>query len=156
MVKNTDFSANDFQERVYRQFDFLKGLKKGQETEQELIKNNKSDTFWGCLFLPFIKFGIGFGNKFYLQQSEKYNYPENEKRAKVLLAHNEIREIICSALHKVGSKEILTEERMVKTVVESLGIEEIRNKFLIPLDETLFAFLSYELFQTGLERYCQS
>lgn len=162
MEESADFYRTDFQDKVYHQFEFLKGFKamRGNKLADGFIEKVKigklSDKFWGCLFIPIFKVLDILGTRTLLKHSEKYRYQENEKIANELLAQSEIREILCSALHKVSGKEILTEERMVKTVVDSLRKEDVRNKFSIPLDETLFAFLSYKLLQKGLENYCPS
>lgn len=155
MPENSSLNMYYFREMTYREFDTLKTWKTARNIEQKLTGNNRSNTFWGCLALPFIKLGVRVGEKAYLQQSERYNYSENEERAKKLLNHFEIRKILCCAMHEVGSKEILTEEKMVNTVVNSLGKEKIREKFSISLDKILFAYLCYELLQIGLENYCE-
>lgn len=153
MQESAGFYRNDFQTRVYEQFKYLKSLNETQTMERSLYEQNKNKGFWGCLVLPFAKFGMSLGKKYYLRESEKYNYPENERRANELLAQDDIREILCFALYEVGGKEILTEERMVRAVVDTLGKSEIRDRFSIPLNEILFAFLAYQLLQKGLENY---
>lgn len=152
MKSEKDFGIEDFQKKVWSQFQVLKSLKEWNEFSPNELKKPFKNRLSGCFFIPILTLMEPLGNRA-IEQSLKRN-TEFEKEAKDLLSHPEIRNAVCREIDKLPKKEILTTERFVQCVTDSLSKKELRKKFVIPLEPKIFAAIAFDVFETGIENFC--
>lgn len=154
-MTEADFDFEDFRTRVWNDFSFLKSRKKIDEISTDEIKDEFRKDLRGCFFIPFLDLGDWFGKKYFDKELEKRNFREFEKEAEDLLAHAEIKKIICKALKDAGRTEILTEDRFFNVVTRTLAEKDLRKQFVIPLEPMLFACVLLKILETGMGNFCR-
>ena len=81
---------------------------------------------------------------------------EYEREARELLRHKEISDKICQMIAKISRKEILTEEKFVNEFTAALYQSELVIKFVIPENAVLYALMATEVYNIGLENFCNA
>ena len=87
-------------------------------------------------------------------ESRKRNYAGNEREARELLRQKEISDGICEMIAKISSKEILTEEKFVYELTAAFYRSDLASRFIIPENAVLYAMMATEVFNIGLENFC--
>lgn len=149
----TNFNIKDFQKQVLSELDSVRSLKKMPSSLLEESATNSSEKL-GCLWTLFFRGMDKMSKKATDTYKEQKNFEKWEREAERLLAVTVIREALCSALENVVKREILNEERLVNTVIETLAGNDYKKTFAIHLEPVLFAFISYKLSHGGIEKYC--
>ena len=147
---NTNVELNDFQKKVYAEYETVKSLK----TSAERIKKDREKERKGCLAIPALLFAEFVINKAVKSQRRKKSYAENEREARELLRHKEVSDKICQMIAKISRKEILTEEKFVNNLTAALYQSDLASRFVIPENALLYAMMATEVFNIGLEKFC--
>lgn len=149
----SNFKPKDFQKQVLGELDFIRNEEHTPSSfskEMEAISSGIRGCLWTLFFRALDKLSKKAADTYKEQkQTEKW-----EKEADRLLAVTVIRQALCSALQNVVKSEILNEERLVDTVIETLAGDAFRKTFAIHLEPVLFGFISYKLSKQGIEKYC--
>jgi hypothetical protein len=151
-----DFNVEDFSEEVFRGFEFLKVTGNHESFFKDLKKNSGKGLLSGCLFIPFITAVDKFGRKTTEAIRRKEKYFENERNAESLLARGDIKKAVCDALKGLSKKEILTEEKFVKTITSALVEKNSEGEFTIPVEPFLFAMIAFKIWKIGSENFCRN
>lgn len=154
MTAEADFDLEDFQKKVVEDFHFLKASKTFRKFRQEEIHKDFRKNPAGCLFLPIVLLGDWIGWRLFQTEEKKRNHGAFQKEAGELLAQGEIRDALCKSLRETSRKEILTEEKFIRTVTKTLAENNLRKQFVIPLEPVLFACIAYEISETGFDDFC--
>ena len=88
------------------------------------------------------------------KEAVRKNYRELEKEAAELKKEPEIKRAICQTISGLERKEILTEIKFVKLLTNSVSNTELVKKYVIPPNAVLYAIIAFQIFQSGLEKYC--
>lgn len=155
MTEDADFDFEEFRTKVWNDFSFLKSRERIDELSSDEIKDKFKRNPRGCFFIPFLSLGDRIGKRYFDKEAEKRNFREFEKEAQDLLAHAEIKEIICKALKDAGQTEILTEDRFFNIVTQTLAEKDLRKQFVIPLEPMLFACVLLKILETGMGNFCR-
>lgn len=154
MTEDVDFDFEDFRTKVWNDFSFLRSRKRIDEISTDEIKDEFRKDFRGCFFIPFLNMIDRFGEIYFYKEAEKRNFREFEKEAEDLLAHAELKKIICKALKDASQTEILTEDKFFNTVTKTLAEKDLRKQFVIPLEPMLFACVLLKILETGMGDFC--
>jgi hypothetical protein len=149
-MTNTNDELKDFQKQVFAEYELTKGLKKSSER----INKSREKYRKGCLIVPFSVFADLFVGKILGREKRKRNYGGNTREARELLRQKEISDKICETLKKITRKEILTEEKFVNEFTAALYQSDLANQFVIPENDVLYAMMATEIFNIGLENFC--
>lgn len=84
----------------------------------------------------------------------KKNYDGNEREARELLRQKEISNSLCKMIAKINRKEILTEEKFINELTAALYQSDLASRFVIPENALLYAMMATEVFNIGLEKFC--
>jgi hypothetical protein len=118
------------------------------------IKREIKKLNFGCLFLPFTIIVEKFGEVTAEKELRKRNADVYFQEAQDLLAQPEFKKSICSSLRKAGRNMVLTEEIFIRTVTEALIDKDLRSRFVIPTEPMLFAWIAFEISETGINLFC--
>ena len=154
MTEDADFDLEKFQEQVLNEFTFLKARNLQETFKREDVRREFRKSPWGCFLIPLFIFAGKFSDTLLRDEERKKNYEVFEKEAEDLLAQDEIKEDICKSLRNISPPEILTEDKFVKKVTEILAEKSLRKQFVIPLEPVLFAFIASQIFENGIENFC--
>ena len=154
MNDNSFVDLIDFQEKVINEYERLKGIKSAGKIDLNKIKKDFKGSYWGCLSIPVFRIINRFGESTLAKVRREKNYEDFEEYANVLISQNGINQAVCDSIKNLNQNEILTEERFVKLIVETLTENDLRKRFAVHLEPTLFAFIAYIIFQRRLENYC--
>lgn len=151
----SDFDAEKFNEEVFQEYDFWK-MTKTVKYPSEAMNADSGRNALGYLLKPILRFFDSLGKKEIEKERRRKKHFENEQYAKTLLARADIGTIVCSAIEGFSKKEILTEEKFVKTITRILVEKVSEGKFTIPFEPVLFAAIAYKISETGIEEFCAS
>jgi hypothetical protein len=143
----------EFQKKVDYEFSLIRGLKEIDFIED--VKNDFKNNISGCFFVPFITIIGWLARSNYEDERIKKNYDVFEAEAEELLKQSDLRNLICNFLKEKSGFEILTQEMFIFSVTEILFRDEIRKKFVIPLEPVLYGFIIYKISKTGIREYCR-
>lgn len=140
---------DELQKKVQNEFGIIKASKIfAKEDYQESVKNA------GCLMTPFIPLIERYAKKTLKKDMSKRSHDIYEIEAVELLKNPELKKEICTSLLLITKGEILTEENFVNYVTAILFENKIRNKFVIPLEPALFAYIAYDISEKGINNFC--
>lgn len=140
---------DELQKKVQHEFFFIKTSQGPmQEQMHEDLKNA------GCLFSPFVYLIKSFTRNEIKKQQSKRNHDIYEIEADGLLKNDELKKEICSSLILLTKGEIVTEENFINYITAILYENKIRNRFVIPLEPALFAFIAYKISENGVNNFC--
>lgn len=152
MAENKDFDIEDFLEKVFKEFQFLQSTKELEKVSPDDLQEPFRNHFSGCLFIPLVRL-----IKPYQKKALEKVIRENSafhREALDFLSEPEIKKAICRSLNNFPKKEILTTEKFLKLITETLTEKRLRKKFVIPLDPKVFSFVAFEIFEMGIENFC--
>ena len=149
-MTNTNNELTDFRKKVFAEYELIKSLEKSSNRINESREKERK----GCLFVPFSMLADSFVNKILGRERRKRNYAGNEREARELLRQKEISDSICEMIAKISSKEILTEEKFVYELTAAFYRDDLASRFIIPENVVLYAMMATEVFNIGLENFC--
>lgn len=165
MSEPVNFDLNTFQSKVIQEYDFLKSMKKlnSQYFENPYGKyanfSEKQNFVNKLIWIAAFKIIGCLEKKALHAYSEQADITEYEKKSKDIIFHPKIKKILCSALDKKMTPDLLGEEkdiRVIKIVTSSLTKESIVEDLPIDLDAKLFAFMVHGILQESIKNYCQN
>jgi hypothetical protein len=151
-MANTINNLNNFQKRVFDEYKLIKGFEISQNRINETRLNKKN----GCLTAPVSFLADLFVGKILQSEQQKRDYSENMRKAKDYLNQKEIIDKICNAINTDSKARILTEEEFTNKLTEILFQSETANKYAIPENHILYALMSVEIINLGVESFCQN
>lgn len=151
-MTNTNSELTDFQKKVFAEYETVKSLR----TSADRIKKDREKERKGCLAVPGLLFAEFVINKAVKSERRKKNYAEYEREARELLRQKEISDEICRMIAKTSRKEILTEEKFVNELTAALYQSDLANQFVIPENAFLYALMATEIYNIGLENFCNA
>jgi hypothetical protein len=149
-MTNTNDDLVDFQRKVFVQYELIKGLKKSSNRINESHKEEKKE----CLFIPFTMVADLIVDKIIERERNKRNYVGNEQEARELLRQKEISDRICETIGNINRREVLTEEKFVNELTAAFYRSDLASRFVMPENAMLYAMLATEVFNIGLEKFC--
>ncbi len=149
-MTNTNDELKDFQKKVFAEYKTVKALK---ESSDKINKGREKEKK-GCLYVPIFMFTELVVSKAVKSERRKKNYAENEREARELLRQKEIADRVCEMIAKISRKEILTEEKFVNDLTAALYQSDLANRFVIPENALLYAMMTTEVYNIGLENFC--
>jgi hypothetical protein len=149
-MTNANNELNDFQKKVYAEYELIKSFERSTKGINESREKEKK----GCLTLPLAAVADLFVGKILARERRKRNYGGNEREAKELLRQKEISDKICEMASSIGSKEILTEKKFVYELTAAFYQSQLASRFVIPENVVLYAMMATEVFNIGLENFC--
>lgn len=158
MENQTDVGFEEFQNEVYKEYRFYRALIQSQKHFIEDFPKNVEKSWRGIISAWFISFWqwffggfIGRANK---QIARDKNYEGFEKEAYELRIEHDISKEICSSIARLRRYEVLTEEKFVRILTATILQPKLVKKFVIPRNPILYAIIAHQIFETGLEKYC--
>ena len=147
---NTNSKLTDFQKKVFSEYKTVQALNESSNLINKSRETNKK----GCLSVPFFMFADFLVGKAVRGERHKRNYAGNEQEARELLRQKEISDRICQMIGKISRNEILTEEKFVNELTAALYRSDLANQFVIPENALLYALMATEVYNIGLENFC--
>ncbi len=141
---------NDFQKNVYNDYEGIKSIKRTSERVKDAFENGKK----GCLYLPIAIFTNFAVKKGVHHERRKRNYNGVEREVGELLRQQEIAGKICEVISVINRTDILTEEKFVYEFTASIFKTKLADRFIIPEQSFLYAMMANEIFNIGLEKFC--
>lgn len=149
-MTSTNKELSDFQKKVFDEYKSAKSLKESSKRIKADRENNKK----GCLAVPMLIFADLVIKKAATSENRKRNYVGNEQEARELLRQKEISDKICEMIAKISRGEILTEEKFVNELTAALYRSDLASRFVIPENAVLYAMMAAEIYNIGLEKFC--
>ncbi len=140
----------DFQRKVFAEYELIKSLKKTSDRMND--ERDKKQN--GCLCLPFKLLADSLVRRVLKGEKRKRYYDENRREAGELLRQKEISDRICWMIAEISRREILIEKKFVDEVTVALYKSDLASRYVIPENEILYAMMATEIYETGLENYC--
>lgn len=140
----------DFQKKVFAEYELIKSFEKSSTRINESREKDKK----GCLSVPFAMLADSLVDKILGRERRKRNFAGNEREARELLRQKEISDRICEMIADISRREILTEERFVNELTSAFYRSELASRFIIPENAVLYAMMATDIFNTGLENFC--
>lgn len=147
---NADIKLDEFKEKVFEEYRVIKAFRMGESKIENDRKNTRG------FARPFILLAELFVNKILQSEANKRDIEGILVTAKNLLEQKEIHDRVCETLTKSSKLEILTEEKFTAALTESFFQSPLANQFNIPAKPILYAMMAIEVFETGIENYCNS
>lgn len=149
-MTNTNSQLIDFQKKVFAEYELIKSFKKGSDK----IKKDRENERSGCLSVPVSMLADLIVSKVLRRERRKRNYAGNEQEARELLRQKEISDSICETIANISRREILTEEKFVSELTGAFYRSDLARQFIIPENAVLYAMMATEVFNIGLENFC--
>ncbi len=149
-MTKTNNELTDFQKQVFAEYRTVKVFGESSGNIDKGRKNRNK----GWLFLLIFMFTDWFISKIMRNERRKRDFAGNEREARELLRQKEISDGICEMIAKISSKEILTEEKFVYELTAALYRSDLASRFIIPENAVLYAMMATEVFNIGLENFC--
>lgn len=137
------------QDETLSNYDELKQMK-NQETEfKRLSEMGSKDNPKDWLNQFFFRSAVMF-NKILFRRA---NRPKDD--AERLLSDVRIRVVLCKALNDRSRKSPLSESESIREIVKVLMEPYVIDTLSIKVNVEIMAFVSYELLQKGIKKYCE-
>lgn len=149
MTNATD-ELEEFQKKVFAEYELIKSFEKSSTRINESREKDKK----GCLSAPFALLADLLVDKILGREKLKRNFAGNEREAGELLLQKEISNRICAMIADISRREILTEERFVREMTAAFYRSDLASQFIIPENALLYAMMATEIFNIGLESFC--
>ena len=142
-------NLEELQKKVQNEFAIIKASKIFTKDDYQASRKNK-----GCLMSPFISLVELLAEKSMEKEKSKRSHDVYKIEADDLLKNPELKKEICSSLMLLVKGEILSEENFINYITAILYENKIRNKFVIPLEPALFAYITYKISENGINNFC--
>lgn len=149
-MSHTNDELIDFQKKVFAEYELIKSLKKTSDR----MKDEREIKQKGCLFMPFTLLADALVKRVLKGETRKRNYDENRREARELLRQKEISDRICSMIAEISRREILIEKKFVDEITAALYGSDLASRFVIPENDVLYVMIATEIYETGLENFC--
>jgi hypothetical protein len=123
-----------------------------RKLDKEIQQKELREKRFGCLFAPLYV----LAEVLVRIAKKRQIYSKIEKETGDLLSRKEIKSGICRAFAKLGKHEILTEEKFVDLMTKAIWEMVKQKKIKFSYDPYLYAEISYQIFKTGIEKFCEN
>ena len=157
MSESNAFDLADFQSKVFKQFNTLLSMEdvRNKELTERLDLNLENS--WSFFLSNYFYKTVESMKKYAIEGFfNKRDILEYQSKSRALLFNENIKKIICPHLIVID-ENLLDEEKVLKAIkilTSELLIKSISEKFSIDRDVHLFAFMTFALFDKGINKYC--
>lgn len=149
-----DFNSEEFEKKVFEELHFVENQKGILENFNRIKPPYEGILGFFAMFFwePYGVFNEYVYQKYIVLEEHNVKFGEQAKR---LLLQKRFRDFVCANLKKPEENRRYYREEVIHFLVKSFEDEDLRKKYGIELETKLFAFLTYELLQTGIAEYCE-
>jgi hypothetical protein len=151
----------DFQTEVFKNFNTLLWMNevRNKELGERLDLKPEEENSWSSFLSTSFYKTIGYLEKITIEKFfNKRDILEYESKSRALLFNEKIRQILCPHLINID-ENLLEEEKVlqaIKILTSELLKQPIKENFDVDKDSHLFAFMTFALFEKGINKYCDA